>query len=97
MISSNSGASIECMNNVLSIRQRFGMSQDAFGGLIGVTQGNVSHYENGRQDPPPDVAKRIIEEGAKLGIRLTYDDVYGPVEINSHRSSPSALQATGIA
>ena len=48
------------MNNILPIRQLLGMSQVEFGLAIGVSQGNVSHYEQGRQEVPPDVARRLI-------------------------------------
>jgi len=64
------------MNNILSIRQRLGLSQAAFGEAIDVSQGNVSHYELGRQQVPPDVARRVISAAAKHGVALSFDDIY---------------------
>lgn len=68
------------MNNIHSIRQRLGLSQDAFGKAIGVTQGNVSHYEQGRQEPPPDVARQIIAAAKEHGLTVTFDDIYAAPE-----------------
>lgn len=65
------------MNNIVQIRRQFGLSQKDFGEAIGVTQGNVSHYEHGRQEMPPAVARRVIEVAAARGIALTFDDIYG--------------------
>lgn len=64
------------MNNILSIRMALGVSQHAMGELIGVSGGNVSHYENGRQEIPPQVARRLIEVAAARGHTLTFDDIY---------------------
>ncbi|MER2518607.1 MAG: helix-turn-helix transcriptional regulator [Candidatus Accumulibacter phosphatis] len=64
------------MNNIHQIRQRLELSQVAFGAAIGVSQGNVSHYENARQDVPPDVARRLIAAAAERGVVLTFDDIY---------------------
>ena len=74
----NSGASIPYMNNILQIRKRLGLSQVAFGEAIGVSQGNVSHYEQGRQEVPPDVARRVIAAAEALGHAVTFDDIYRP-------------------
>ena len=81
----NSRASISSMNNILPIRQLLGMSQVEFGVAIGVSQGNVSHYEQGRQEVPPDVARRLISAAKERGLVLTFNDVY---------SQPSTAQAT---
>lgn len=64
------------MNRILQIRKRLGMSQAVFGEAIGVSQGNVSHYENGRQEVPPDVARRVISAAEDHGVALTFDDIY---------------------
>jgi putative transcriptional regulator len=63
------------MNNIREIRRALGMTQAAFGSAIGVTQGNVSHYERG-QDVPPDVARRVIAAAAAGGVSVTFDDIY---------------------
>lgn len=64
------------MNNLLSIRKRLGMSQTDFGEAIELSQGNVSHYECGRQSVPPDVARRIIKVAAERGHTVSFDDIY---------------------
>ncbi|MBP9803291.1 MAG: helix-turn-helix transcriptional regulator [Candidatus Accumulibacter sp.] len=64
------------MNNILSIRKTLGLSQPAMGALVGVSGGNVSHYETGRQEVPASVARRIIEAAAERGHVLTFDDIY---------------------
>lgn len=64
------------MNNILTIRERLKLSQAAFGKAIGVTQGNVSHYERG-QEVPPDVARRVIAAAAQHGLRISFDHIYG--------------------
>jgi transcriptional regulator with XRE-family HTH domain len=64
------------MNNIRKIRERFRLPQSAFARVIGVTQGNISHYEHQRQEVPPSVARRIIEEGKKRSMHITFDDIY---------------------
>ena len=64
------------MNNILSIRQRLGLSQAEFGAAIKVSQGNVSHYEQQRQEVPPDVARRVITAARKRGLSVSFDDIY---------------------
>lgn len=66
------------MNNILQIRQRLGLSQAAFGAAIEVSQGNVSHYENDRQEMPIEVARRLIAAAEKLGHVVTLNDIYLP-------------------
>lgn len=67
------------MNNVKIIRERLGLSQQAFADGIGSTQGNVSHYECQRQDPPPDVSRDIIAFAKTEGIVVTFNDIYSPL------------------
>ena len=66
------------MNTIKSIRARLGLTQAALAEAIGCTQGNVGHYENKGQTVPPEVARRLIAHAARLGVPLSFDDVYGP-------------------
>ena len=66
------------MNNILSIRERLAMSQSDFAEAISVTQGNVSHYECGRQEVPPAVARRVIDLAKSHGLGVSFDDIYRP-------------------
>ncbi|MBK5915132.1 helix-turn-helix domain-containing protein [Rhodocyclus purpureus] len=76
------------MNNILTIRERLKLSQAAFGKAIGVTQGNVSHYERG-QEVPPDVARRVIAAAALHGLHISFDDIYG-IEVRAGGSKSPA-------
>ncbi len=71
------------MSTIKAIRQRLGLTQSELAAGIGCTQGNVGHYENKGQTVPPDVAKRLIAFAGTKGVRLTYDDVYGPADVGS--------------
>ena len=48
--------------------------------MLGVTQGNVGHYELRGQTMPPEGAMRLIAEAAVRGHRVTYEDIYGAVD-----------------
>ncbi|WP_099750444.1 helix-turn-helix domain-containing protein [Bordetella bronchiseptica] len=65
------------MKPISIIRQRLGVTQAALAVGIGVTQGNVSHYERG-QTIPPDVARRLIDFARSHGLSLTFDQIYAP-------------------
>ncbi|AZW22940.1 helix-turn-helix domain-containing protein [Bordetella bronchiseptica] len=65
------------MKPISIIRQRLGVTQAALAVGIGVTQGNVSHYERG-QTIPPDVARRLIDFARSQGLSLTFDQIYAP-------------------
>lgn len=64
------------MNAIRSIRDRLGATQTELGAALGVTQSNVSFYENG-QTMPPDVAAKLIAFAAKGGLSISYDHIYG--------------------
>lgn len=66
------------MNNVREIRTRLDMSQADLASAIGVTQGNVSHIEQGRQTLMPAHAMRLIEIAAERGVTISFDDIYRP-------------------
>ena len=71
-----SGAILCDMNKVFEIRTRLGLSQRALADALALSQGNVSHYECGRQEVPPDVARRLISFAESRGEALTFDDIY---------------------
>ena len=72
----SSGANISGMNNILAIRRRLGLQQSEFADAIGVTQSNVSHYENGRNDPSLDVGRQVVAFAKQLGHCVTLEDVF---------------------
>jgi transcriptional regulator with XRE-family HTH domain len=63
-------------NNIKQVRERLGLSQAAFAEAIGVSQGNISHYECQRQDVSPDVARRVIAAAQERGVQVSFDDIY---------------------
>lgn len=66
-------------NLLKQIRLRMGMTQQEFADMLGITQGNVGHYELRGQTMPPDVARFLIMKAADRGHRVTYEDIYGVV------------------
>lgn len=77
------------MNNILSIRKRLGLQQTEFAEEIGVTQSNVSHYENGRNDPSPAIGLRVVALAQRLGVVVTLEEVFSaPEELESSANQP---------
>lgn len=64
------------MSTIQIIRKRLGMSQVEFARSIGVTQGNICHIEQGRQEVMPRLARKIIAVAAERGEVVTFDDIY---------------------
>lgn len=70
------------MNPIQTIRRSLRVTQSSLAKELGVTQGNVSHYEQG-QEMPPSVAKLLIKFASSLGLVVTYNDIYGaPVTVS---------------
>ena len=88
-----SGASMLGMNAIRSIRACLGLTQAQLAAALGMTQGNVLHYEQGRQRVPPDVAQKLIEHAASLGIAITFDHVYGGAQLPPARAVEPAKAA----
>lgn len=63
-------------NNLKSIREQLVLSQAEFGELLGVSQGNVSHCEQQKQEVSPDMARRVIAAAKEKGVEVTFDDIY---------------------
>ena len=76
------------MNPIQTIRGRLRVTQAALAKELGVTQGNISHYEQGQEVPPP-VAKLLIKFAASKGEAVTYNDIYGePIPASRRASDP---------
>jgi len=67
-------------NLLKQIRQRMGMTQQEFADMLGITQGNVGHYELREQTMLPDGARKLIAEAAVRGHSVSYEDIYGVVQ-----------------
>ncbi len=81
-------------NKVRDLRTRLGLTQQQFAEAMGMTQGNVGHYENKNQTVPPDVARRMIQEAASRGHIIGYEDIYGSLDavhavVKEHASDPN--------
>lgn len=65
------------MNTLITkIRKRANLTQQAMADQIGVGQSTIANYESGIRAPRPQHAKKIIELGKALGIRVRLDDLY---------------------
>jgi len=64
------------MSILKTIRSRLAMTQQELADEVGCTQGNIANYERG-QTIPPEMAAKIIAVGARRGLKLTYDHIYG--------------------
>jgi len=74
-------ATIEIMSRyVKDLRGSMGLSQQAFGSLIGKSRDAVTNYENGRAIPPGDVLLKM----QKLKKR--------PPRFNAPRRKPTTLE-----
>lgn len=76
------------MNAFKAIRQRLGSTQAEIAEAIGVTQSNVSFYEQG-QTIPPKVAGALIEFARTKGLAISYDTVYGACEVAALPPQPT--------
>ncbi len=86
MISSN-------MSVIKTIRTKLGMSQADFGAAIGITQGNVGHYERRGQLVSVPVAAKLIKVCEKRGLTVTFDDLYRQYLRRVPKRIPSAAGA----
>jgi len=64
------------MNTFHTIRKRLEMTQSEIAAELGVSQSNVSFYENG-QTVPPAIAGKLIALAKSRGHDIGFDDVYG--------------------
>lgn len=68
------------MNAIKLIRSLLGVSQSELAHALGVSQANVSFYENG-QTVPPSVAAKLIGFAKSNGVDITYEHIYGDAPI----------------
>jgi len=59
------------------IRTKLGETQRSLGDAIGMTKGNVSHIELGKQSLSIEKAKRLIEYAKTKGVSVTLEQIYG--------------------
>lgn len=76
------------MNKILTIRKKLNVTQAELADALGVSQGNVSHYERG-QTVPPDIASRLICFAKDRQLFLSFDDIYGALVENNSKEEIS--------
>lgn len=64
------------MSRFSDIRALLGMTQQEMAEVLGCVPSNVSFLDRG-QTITPTVAHKLVGAAAALGVRLTFDDVYG--------------------
>lgn len=77
------------MSTFKAIRQCLGVTQADIARALNMSQGNVSFLERG-QTITPATAKDLIAYAETLGIKLTYDQVYGAADLPSPRPAARA-------
>ena len=63
-----------------AIRRRLGVSQAVLARAMDCSAVNVLYYERGQQIPP-ERAKLLIEFANGKGLAITFDHVYGDVQL----------------
>lgn len=66
------------MNRIKEFRELAVMTQEALANELGLSQGAVAHYENGKRTPDLDVCRNIVIVFANAGVSVTLDDVFPP-------------------
>jgi transcriptional regulator with XRE-family HTH domain len=64
------------MNPLKTIRIKLGMTQVELADALGVTQAQISKYERGAPEIPPQHARRLITLAQTKGKRFTFNDIY---------------------
>lgn len=79
------------MSTFKTIRTRLGLTQAAIADELGVSQGNVSFYENKErpQPVPPKVAEKLIAAAASRGLAISFDHIYGAADLPAPEAAPA--------
>jgi len=65
-------------NKLLLLRQKIDISQAELGKELGVSAGNISHIETGKQSLSLELAKGLIRLCSSKGIEISLDDLFLP-------------------
>ena len=82
------------MNRIKEFRELAVMTQEALANELGLSQGAVAHYENGKRTPDLDVCRNIVSVFIEKGLTVTLDDVFPPKE-KAEQQAFSALRRMG--
>lgn len=64
------------MSNLKKYREKASITQSALAEKVGMTQGAIAHYENGRRTPSLDGARQIVAALNALGATCSLADVF---------------------
>lgn len=64
------------MSNLKKYREAAGATQSGLADLVGMTQGAIAHYENGRRKPGLAECRQIVDALTRLGVCCTLDQVF---------------------
>lgn len=65
------------MNRIANYREKAGLTQKQLAEAAGWTQGRWSSYETGDRSPRPEVVNQIISAFALLGVKVTFEKLFG--------------------
>lgn len=68
------------MSNLKTTRERAGLTQAALADAVGLTQGAIAHYENGRRTPGLSEARELVAALNALGATCDLDSVFPAAE-----------------
>lgn len=63
-------------NRLTDIRKKLGVTQAALATRLGMTAGNVSHIETGKQILTLDNAVALISVCGAMGLKIDLDDIF---------------------
>lgn len=78
------------MSNLKKIRKRLGISQSVVAVSVGVSQGAIGHYENGRRTPDIEMCWKIVSTLNSLGAKCTVDDVFPGPQLDNTQNRKTA-------
>ncbi|MNV90753.1 helix-turn-helix protein [compost metagenome] len=64
------------MSPLKTIRIKLGMTQVELAEALGITQAQISKYEKGSTEIPPQHARKLILFAQTKGKRFTFNDIY---------------------
>ncbi len=64
------------MSNLKQFREKAQVTQAALAERVGMTQGAIAHYENGRRTPGLAESRQLLAALNELGVGCTLDELF---------------------
>lgn len=64
------------MSSLKQFREKAGVTQAALAERVGMTQGAIAHYENGRRTPGLAESRRLMLALNDLGVSCSLDELF---------------------